>query len=82
MEFVGYVIGKKMEKTAVVKVERLVIHPLYKKRTRKTTKYKVHDEIGTKIGDKVTFISSKPISKDKRFIIKEIVKKWFKTEVF
>lgn len=75
MEFVGHVIGKKMEKTALVQVERLVTHPLYKKRTRKTKKYKVHDEIGTKIGDKVIFISSKPISKDKRFIIKEIVKK-------
>lgn len=75
MEFVGYVVGKKMEKTALVQVERLVTHPLYKKRTRKTKKYKVHDEIGTKIGDKVIFISSKPISKDKRFIIKEIVKK-------
>ncbi len=75
MEFVGYVIGKKMEKTALVQVERLVTHPLYKKRTRKTKKYKVHDEIGTKIGDKVIFISSRPISKDKRFIIKEIVKK-------
>lgn len=75
MEFVGHVIGKKMEKTALVQVERLVTHPLYKKRTRKTKKYKVHDEIGTKIGDKVIFISSRPISKDKRFIIKEIVKK-------
>ncbi len=75
MEFVGHVVGKKMEKTALVQVERLVTHPLYKKRTRKTKKYKVHDEIGTKIGDKVIFISSKPISKDKRFIIKEIVKK-------
>ena len=75
MEFVGHVIGKKMEKTALVQVERLVTHPLYKKRTRKTKKYKVHDEIGVKVGDKVIFISSKPISKDKRFIIKEIVKK-------
>lgn len=75
MEFVGYVIGKKMEKTAVVQVERVVTHPLYKKRTRKTKKYKVHDEIGVREGDKVIFISSKPISKDKRFIIKEIVKK-------
>lgn len=75
MEFVGNVISKKMEKTALVQVERLVTHPLYKKRTIKTKKYKVHDEIGVKVGDKVIFISSKPISKDKRFIIKEIVKK-------
>ena len=81
MEFVGFVISKKMEKTAVVQVERMVTHPLYKKRTRKTKNYKVHDVIGVKIGDKVIFVSSKPISKDKRFIIKEVVKKWYKTEV-
>ena len=75
MAFVGHVVGKKMEKTALVQVERLVTHPLYKKRTRKTKKYKVHDEIGVREGDRVIFISSKPISKDKRFVIKEIVKK-------
>ena len=81
MEFIGKVIGKKMEKTATVQVERVVTHPLYKKRTRKTKNYKVHDELGAKPGDKVIFVSSRPISKDKRFIIKEVVKKWFKTEV-
>ncbi len=75
MDFLGFVISKKMEKTAVVQVERFVTHPLYKKRTRKTKNYKVHDEIGVQIGDKVIFVSSKPISKDKRFIIKEVVKK-------
>jgi len=75
MDFLGFVISKKMEKTAIVQVERIVTHPLYKKRTRKTKNYKVHDEIGVNVGDKVIFMSSKPISKDKRFIIKEIVKK-------
>lgn len=75
MNFVGYVVSKKMEKTATIRVERVVTHPLYKKRTRKTKNYKVHDEIGVKVGDKVIFVSSKPISKDKRFIIKEVVKK-------
>ena len=64
-----------MEKTAVVEVGRVVTHPLYKKRTRKVKKYKVHDEMGTKLGDKVIFVNSRPVSKDKHFIMKEILKK-------
>ncbi|MEX0622202.1 MAG: 30S ribosomal protein S17 [Candidatus Woykebacteria bacterium] len=75
MEFIGRVIGKKMDKTATVVVERLVTHPLYKKRSRKIKKYKVHDEINSEVGDRVIFTSSKPISKEKRFVIKEVLKK-------
>jgi small subunit ribosomal protein S17 len=71
--FVGKVIGTKMAKTAVVSVERVVVHPLYKKRFRRDRKYQVHDEIGTKINDVVKFAASKPYSRTKKWKILEVV---------
>lgn len=73
--FTGRVTGKKMAKTATVAVERVIIHPLYKKRFRRDTKYQVHDEIDVKIGDKVKFTASKPYSKTVKWKILEVVKK-------
>ena len=75
MELIGKVISAKMSKTAVVLVERLVVHPLYKKRTRRSKKYKVHDEIGVEVGDKVKIESTPPISKEKHFNVVEVLKK-------
>jgi len=72
--FIGKVIATKMAKTATVAVERVVIHPLYKKRTRRDTKYQVHDELGVKVGDVVKFMASKPYSKTKKWKIAEVVK--------
>ncbi len=72
--FTGKVIAAKMAKTATVAVERVVIHPLYKKRFRRDTKYQVHDELGVKIGDTVKFAASKPYSKTKKWKIIEVVK--------
>lgn len=72
--FIGQVVSKKMEKTATVVIERVVIHPIYKKRFKRTKKYHVHDELGTNIGDTVSFSASKPYSKLKRWKIVEIVK--------
>ena len=72
--FIGSVIGTKNEKTAVVSVERVVVHPLYKKRFKRSTKFQVHDELGVKVGDKVVFADCKPISKQKRWKIVEVVK--------
>lgn len=69
----GKVISKKMEKTASVVVERIVVHPLYKKRYRRLKKYHVHDELGTKVGQSVKFTASKPYSKLKKWKIVEIV---------
>lgn len=67
-KFRGVVIGDKMDKTIVVKVERIKIHPKYHKRYKVSRKYKVHDEAGTyKVGDQVTFIECRPLSKDKRW---------------
>ena len=73
--FQGKVISNKMPKTATVAVERVVVHPAYKKRFRRIKKYHVHDELGVKVGDKVVFVDSRPYSKLKRWKILEIVKK-------
>ena len=72
--FIGQVVSKKMEKTATVVIERVVIHPIYQKRFKRTKKYHVHDELGTDIGDTVKFSASKPYSKLKRWKIVEIIK--------
>jgi small subunit ribosomal protein S17 len=71
--FVGKVTGTKMAKTAVVTVERVVIHPLYKKRFKRDRKYQVHDELGVKLNDVVKFAACKPYSKTKKWKVLEVV---------
>ena len=71
--FTGKVVATKTAKTATVSVERMTIHPLYKKRLKRSTNYQVHDKIGTKIGDKVKFADSRPYSKTKKWKIMEVV---------
>ncbi len=73
--FKGIVISKKMQKTATVAVERVVTHPLYKKKVRKVKKYHVHDDLGSQVGQIVRFTDSKPYSKTKKWKIIEIVSK-------
>lgn len=75
MELIGKVVGTKINKTALVEIERLTPHPLYKKRLKKTKKFQVHDEIGVKIGDKVKIVSSRPISRSKHFKVSEVIEK-------
>ena len=70
---IGKVISKKMDKTATVAVERIVVHPLYRKRFKKIRKYNVHDETGVGVGQIVKFVASKPYSKLKRWKIIEVV---------
>jgi small subunit ribosomal protein S17 len=66
----GTVVSDKNEKTVVVKVERRFTHPVMKKTVRMTKKYKAHDENNTfKVGDIVSIQESKPISKDKRWVV-------------
>ena len=68
----GIVVSDKMDKTAVVAVERLKVHSKYKKRIKITKKYKADDpENKFKVGDKVVIIESRPLSKDKRWKIKQ-----------
>ena len=66
----GTVVSDKNEKTVVVKVERRYTHPVMKKTVRQTKKYKAHDENNAhKVGDTVFIQESKPISKDKRWVV-------------
>jgi len=72
----GTVVSNKMEKTVVVAVERLVQHSLYSKSVRQTEKFKAHDESNeSNVGDKVRIMETRPISKDKRWRVVEIVEK-------
>ncbi len=70
---IGKVVSMKMDKTATVAVERVVVHPLYKKRYKRIKKYHVHDELGAKVNDVVKFVASKPYSKSKKWKLVEIV---------
>jgi small subunit ribosomal protein S17 len=73
---VGTVLSDKMDKTVVVQVKRLFMHPRYKKYVRKNATYKAHDEMNQcKIGDKVQIIESRPISKDKCWRVSKVVEK-------
>ena len=76
-QLTGTVISNKMQKTVVVRVERLKQHPKYKRRFRVHKKYKAHDEKGEyKAGDKVIIEECRPISKDKRWrVIKKVDEK-------
>ncbi len=72
---VGKVISDKMSKTVVVSVERLIRHPVYKKVVRRAKNYKAHDERNEcHIGDVVRIIETRPLSKDKRWKIMDILK--------
>jgi small subunit ribosomal protein S17 len=71
---VGKVVSDKMDKTIVVATESLVAHPLYKKQIKITKKFKVHDEENQcKIGDKVKIMETRPLSKDKRWRLVEVL---------
>ncbi len=66
--FSGVVISDKSDKTIVVKVDRVKVHPKYLKRYKVSRKYKVHDENNEyHVGDKVTFVECRPLSRDKRW---------------
>jgi small subunit ribosomal protein S17 len=73
---IGKVISDKMDKTIVVAIETSVKHPLYKKIVKRTYKLKAHDENNEcKAGDKVKVMETRPISKDKRWRLVEIIEK-------
>jgi small subunit ribosomal protein S17 len=74
-EKVGLVTSDKMEKTVVVRVERQVRHPKYKRYIRKRSKFMAHDELGAGIGDTVRIIETRPLSARKRWRVIEIMQK-------
>jgi small subunit ribosomal protein S17 len=72
----GTVVSDKMDKTIVVKVEDFIRHPLYGKRVKRTTKFKAHDEQNAcGIGDRVRIMETRPLSRDKRWRLVEIIEK-------
>ena len=73
---VGIVSSNKMDKTIVVSILDSVKHPLYKKVIKRTVKFKAHDELNEcNIGDKVEIMETRPLSKDKRWRVAEIIEK-------
>jgi len=73
-ENVGIVVSDKMNKTRVVRLERVTQHAVYKKRIRNFVNVKVHDEKNeSKDGDKIRIVQTRPISKDKRWRLLEII---------
>ena len=72
---VGTVTSDKMQKTVVVRVDRLVRHRKYRRYVRRTSKFMAHDEMGATIGDKVRIVETRPLSARKRWRVMEIVQK-------
>ena len=72
----GYVVGDKMDKTIVVAVEDRFTHPRYGKVLRRTKKYKAHDSANVcNVGDTVRIVESRPLSREKRWAVEEIVRR-------
>jgi small subunit ribosomal protein S17 len=74
---VGKVTSNKMMKTVVVQVDSRQRHPLYGKVVSRARRYKAHDELGCQMGDTVRIVESRPISKDKRWVVEAIVTKGY-----
>jgi small subunit ribosomal protein S17 len=75
-EFIGTVISNKMQKTIVVRIMRITKHAKYGRMVKRYNKFKVHDEKNiAKVGDTVRIEEARPLSKDKRFRLAEVIKK-------
>jgi small subunit ribosomal protein S17 len=72
-ERVGVVVSAKMAKTVVVAVERLVRHDLYRKTLKRTSRFMAHDDMGAKRGDRVRIVETRPLSKNKRWRVAEVL---------
>lgn len=71
----GVVTSDKMMKTVVVEVTRTFRHPLYKKVVHLRKRYKAHDEMNCHVGDKVEIVESRPLSREKRWVVQSIVRR-------
>jgi small subunit ribosomal protein S17 len=74
-EKIGVVTSDKMTKTVVVRVDRVVQHPKYRRYIRKTSKFMAHDELECRIGDKVRILETRPLSARKRWRVVEILQR-------
>jgi small subunit ribosomal protein S17 len=72
---VGIVSSDKMQKTVVVRVDRLVLHRKYRRYVRRTSKFNAHDDLGSTTGDRVRIVETRPLSARKRWRVVEIVQK-------
>ncbi|MBQ7476911.1 MAG: 30S ribosomal protein S17 [Selenomonadaceae bacterium] len=73
---IGKVVSDKMDKTVVVAIEELIQHKLYKKSVKRTVKFKAHDENNeAHVGDRVLIMETRPLSKEKRWRVAEIIEK-------
>lgn len=72
---VGVVTSNKMDKTVNVQITRTYRHPLYKKVVQSKKKVMAHDELGCEIGDRVKIVESRPISRRKRWVVEEILRR-------
>jgi small subunit ribosomal protein S17 len=75
----GVVTSNKMQKTVVVEITRVYRHPLYRKVVHSSKRVKAHDEIGCQIGDRVQIVESRPLSRDKRWVVESVIKKEIRT---
>jgi small subunit ribosomal protein S17 len=76
----GIVTSNKMMKTVVVEITRSFRHPIYKKVVHTSKSVKAHDEIGCRIGDKVQIVETRPLSKDKRWVVETVLVTESRTE--
>ena len=71
----GVVTSDKMTKTVVVEISRTYRHPLYKKVEHSRKRVKAHDELGSRTGDQVRIVESRPLSKEKRWVVESILRR-------
>lgn len=71
----GVVTSDKMTKTVVVEISRSYRHPLYKKVVHSRKRIKAHDELGSRVGDQVRIVESRPMSREKRWVVEEILRR-------
>ena len=76
---VGKVTSNKMMKTVVVEIVRKYRHPLYQKVVYSSNRVKAHDVIGCQVGDKVQLVESRPLSRDKRWVVEAVIKRETRT---
>ncbi len=75
----GVVTSNKMTKTVVVEISRTFRHPLYRKVVHLSKRVKAHDELNCQIGDEVMIVESRPISKDKCWVVESVIKREIRT---